>query len=292
MVYTLFGIVNNYLTKKWNIQYVLLSIFSLYAICILVFIPLKKILILTWLYDQPIEWQTAFSFFSLLSTFFVLFITSSFAITAKFVRIIIKQKEIEKEIIKSKLDTELQFLKSQTNPHFLFNTLNNIYVLARKKSELTAPIVMKLSNLLRFTLYESQNQLIFISEEIKVIENYIELEKVRFNENLKITFNQKVENYNQEVAPLVLLPFVENAFKHGAGENRYETNIKINLTLKNSLLTFQIENDTSTVSEVEIVEKIGLSNVRRQLELLYPDHYLEINKENQKFIVILKLQLK
>ena len=115
--------------------------------------------------------------------------------------------------MRKKLETELQFLKSQTNPHFLFNTLNNIYALARKKSDSTADAVMKLSKLLRFMLYESQKKFISITDEIQVLDDFIELEKIRYGEKLQLIFNKSIDNESHPIAPLILLPFVENAFK-------------------------------------------------------------------------------
>ena len=202
-----------------------------------------------------------------------------------------RQKETEQEIIKKKLETELQFLKAQTNPHFLFNTLNNIYALARKKSDNTADVVLKLSKLLRFMLYESQKENITISEEIQVIDDYIELEKIRYSSGLKLNFLKSVDNELELIAPLILLPFVENAFKHGASESRFGSIINIDLYLLEGNLYFKIENSISSETQKMQPEKLGLKNIKRQLELLYPEHSLEIENDETHFAVTLNLKL-
>ena len=197
------------------------------------------------------------------------------------------QKDLEKE----KLETELKFLKNQINPHFLFNTLNNIYALARKKSDKTPEVVVKLAKLLRFMLYESAKDTIPISEEIKILEDYVQLEKIRYSNRLEVCFNQEIDDYNQLIAPLILLPFVENAFKHGVNDTINSTGISINATLENGHLTFVVKNDHDHDKNSPINENIGLSNVRRQLELMYTDFSLNVINLEQTFIVDLKINL-
>lgn len=198
----------------------------------------------------------------------------------------------EKLLHKEKLEAELKFLRTQTNPHFLFNTLNNIYALARKKSDDTANVVMKLSKLLRFMLYESRNDSISIAEEIRVLEDYIELERIRYNERLSVRFNKSIDCDNQAIAPLILLPFVENAFKHGASEARFSSYIYIDIELKEGQLKFTVENSKDEEPEKPITENIGLSNVRRQLELMYPEHGLHVQNEKNRFYIHLTINLR
>src|SRR5882724_1879842 len=177
-----------------------------------------------------------FNPFGFLFAFIDLGYVSGIAIVIKQVRLQIVGKEREKNLVKEKLETELKFLRSQTNPHFLFNTLNNIYGLARRKSDDTAEAVMKLSKLLRFMLYESRNPLIKIEDEIKMLDNFINLEKIRYTKKLTVDFKREIDNEQEQVSPLLLLPFVENAFKHGASENRFESKIDIDLNLNNGVL--------------------------------------------------------
>jgi two-component system LytT family sensor kinase len=202
------------------------------------------------------------------------------------------QKAFQQQLIKEKLQSELHFLRAQINPHFFFNTLNNIYGLARRQSKDTAEVVMRLSKLMRFILYECTSESIPISQEIKVLEDYVELEKIRYNERLKIDFEKEIDDDNQQIAPLLLLPFVENSFKHGASKMRFETEIKLRITLKNKHLIFSIFNTKDSIIE-ENEKGLGLQNVKRQLELLYPDtHEVIINETKNSFDVQLKIELK
>jgi len=291
MVYVLFYIFNKYLAKQWTIIKTVLATLILFLVSLAAFLPVKQFIVIEGIYKLNTSLLAALGFGSILSSLLILFFVCSIALAIKLVRSNMKQKELAQEIIKKKLETELQFLKAQTNPHFLFNTLNNIYALARKKSDDTADVVMKLSKLLRFMLYESQKRTVSIADEMQVLTDYIELEKIRYNENLKVDFNRAVDNALQPVAPLILLPFVENAFKHGISENRFSSYIRINLELKNGQLSFFCENSKAEETAKSEGEMIGLGNIKRQLELLYPKHLLEIKNEKSYFTVLLKINL-
>jgi two-component system LytT family sensor kinase len=217
---------------------------------------------------------------------------SGAAIVIKQARLQLIANERERNLIREKLETELKYLRYQTHPHFLFNTLNNIYGLARKKSDQTPEVVMKLSKLLRFMLYETAKPFINIGEEIKMLDDYIELEKLRYNDRLTIAFVREIDNENEQIAPLLLLPFVENAFKHGASESRFKSYIHIDLRLNNSFLHFHIENTQESNESAEINENIGLRNVKRQLELMYKEYDLLVKSEAAVFKVCLKVNLK
>ncbi len=210
--------------------------------------------------------------------------------SVKSVRDQLTAKEREKNLIKEKLETELKFLKNQTNPHFLLNTLNNIYALARKKSD-TAEVVMRLSELLRFMLYESNDKLIPLTDEIKVLEDYLELETIRYNDRLTISFEKDIDNNNYKITPLLLLPFLENAFKHGISETRFESFINISITAKEHIFNFEIENSNDTCEQQKPVTNIGLVNVKRQLELTYSDYILNVRNDNDVFKVHLAVNL-
>ena len=219
------------------------------------------------------------------------FITGT-AIAIRQVRLQLAAKEREKILVKDKLEAELKFLKNQTNPHFLFNTLNNIYALARKKSDSTADVVMKLSKILRFMLYESGRKFITIGEEARLIEDYIDLETIRYNEKLNVIFNKDIDNNSQEVSPLLLLPFVENAFKHGVSESFFDSTVTISIRLEKGHLFFEIEN-TKEDEEIKKLagNKIGLYNIKRQLELMYPEYKLIVDNQPKKFRVNLTVNL-
>ena len=203
----------------------------------------------------------------------------------------IKLTNAEQQLRIQKQEAELNYLRSQTNPHFLFNTLNNIYSLARDKSDLAPESIMRLSKILRFTLYEASGVYIAIEQELKIISDYIALEKLRYDESLSINFNYDVEDMKQAIPPLLLIPLVENAFKHGVSETRNRPFVDIHLSIKNRELSFIVKNSTDDAHEVHnIKENIGLSNLRRQLELLYTDYNLSVQQHESVFMATLKIK--
>ena len=289
MIYGQFFIIERFLSKKWSLFSSVLAFLSAYIYGILTFFLLSHYVVEKGLFHT--EGVSDLSFQSIVYIAFLLSFTCGIALAIKLIRINIREKEAEQEKAKQRLETELRFLKAQTNPHFLFNTLNNIYALARKKSDDTADVVMKLSKLLRFMLYETQKPFIPIADELKVIESYIELEKIRYNDRLEITFNMTIDNPETPIAPLILLPFIENAFKHGAGETMYESFIHIEVKLQNEALYFCVENAKSEDTPLSISDKIGLNNIKRQLELLYSEHILDIENKASTFKIVLQLNL-
>jgi len=216
---------------------------------------------------------------------------SGAAIAIKQVRQQLTRTKIQQLLIQEKLETELKYLRNQINPHFLFNTLNNIYGLARKRSDETPDAIMKLSKLLRFMLYDSAKPFITIGEEARLLEDYIDLEKMRYGSKLTLRFLKNIKDEKEKISPLLLLPFVENAFKHGASDSRYASFIDLELSLKNGILKFMVKNTKeNNVSHCENTN-IGLQNVRRQLELLYKEYDMEVINEKSVFIVLLKINL-
>lgn len=225
-------------------------------------------------------------------TAFDLFITVAAATTIKMIRVHYKSLEFEQELLREKLQSELNFLRAQTNPHFLFNTLNNLYVLARKKSDRTADAIMMLSKIMRFVLYECRSPRIAVSDESKIIQDYIELEKLRYNNRLSVHFTENIEQAGGSIAPLLLLPFVENSFKHGANSTTGDASIAVDLNLKNNILDFKVQNTVEVGERHSNSEGIGLKNVQRQLDLIYPDRYdLSIEQENGTYTVNLQIKL-
>jgi hypothetical protein len=216
---------------------------------------------------------------------------SAIAVIIRFVRIQHQSMQRQRELVKEKLATELKFLRNQTNPHFLFNTLNNIYALALKNSDDTPGFVMKLSELLNFMLYESGKPMINIGDEIKILNDYIELEKIRYNNRLEIVFTREIDNEEEKIAPLLLLPFVENAFKHGASESRFESYIHIDIKMTSGQLHFEIENTTEVFDKTAPNGNIGLANARRQIELLYTDYHFAVEDKKEIFKVDLMINL-
>ncbi|RNI31081.1 sensor histidine kinase [Rufibacter latericius] len=191
-----------------------------------------------------------------------------------------------------KQEAELNYLKSQTNPHFLFNTLNNIYVLARDKSDLAPESILRLSKILRFMLYEAGGAYIAIEQELKIISDYIALEQLRYDDSLHVNFNHDIEDLRQALPPLLLIPLVENAFKHGVSETRHHPFVDIHLSVKQRQLAFIVKNSSETVAqEGGVKEHIGLSNLRRQLELLYQEYDLSLKQSDDAFTATLNINL-
>lgn len=195
---------------------------------------------------------------------------------------------------KEKLATELKFLKSQYNPHFLFNTINSIFVLINKNTELATESLAKFSGLLRYQLYECNESQIPLNRELLYLESFVELERLRQNENFEIKTNL-LPNYhgNFSIAPFILMPFIENAFKHVSQKEDHINWIKIDLSIEGDLLNFTIRNSTSS----ELVSRdlvnfggLGLKNVQRRLDLIYPDKY-ELETTNADGIYTAHLHL-
>ncbi len=204
----------------------------------------------------------------------------------------IKLKQAAQQLRIEKQEAELNYLKSQTNPHFLFNTLNNIYSLARDKSDQAPESIMRLSKILRFMLYETGGEYIAIEQELKIIDDYIALEELRYDDSLHINFNYDVEDMKQAIPPLLMIPLVENAFKHGASETRSLPFVDIHISVKNRQLALFVKNSADGNPEGEKVkENIGLSNLRRQLELLYTDYDLSVQQGESEFTATLKINL-
>ena len=204
----------------------------------------------------------------------------------------VKLKQAAQQLRIEKQEAELSYLRSQTNPHFLFNTLNNIYSLTRDKSDQAPESILRLSKILRFMLYETGGAFISIEQELKIIDDYIALEKLRYDESLRINFNYDVEDMKQAIPPLLLIPLVENAFKHGVSETRGRPFVDIHLSVKNRQLKFVVKNSVEDApAEKDVKENIGLSNLRRQLELLYSDHNLTVQHDNNFFTAVLKINL-
>jgi two-component system, LytTR family, sensor kinase len=203
----------------------------------------------------------------------------------------LRSEQKNKEIANEKLKAELSFLKAQINPHFLFNTLNNIYALASAQSEQTAPAVMKLSSIMRYVLTEARADLVPLEKEIQFTSHYIELQKMRLTDKTIIEFNVHGDPMGRQIAPLLLLPFVENAFKYGIS-TRERSPISILLDIKKDSLYFSICNQKhiSTMLRVSDNTGIGISNTKRRLDLFYEDRYaLNIEDKTSDFSVKLKI---
>jgi LytS/YehU family sensor histidine kinase len=193
------------------------------------------------------------------------------------------------------MQSELKFLRSQINPHFLFNTLNNLYALTLKKSDDAPEIVLKLSEMMRYMLYECNEKRVPLKKEVAYMKNYLDLERLRQHESIDIQFNLDGEISDQAIAPLLLIPFIENSFKHGVGSQINHGWVNIEMNVRGQSLTFTIENSKGPAQPKQVHRKsggIGLVNVRRRLNLIYDDDYqLKISNEPNIYRVTLDLNL-
>ncbi len=207
----------------------------------------------------------------------------------------IQTKKHQQSLEKEKMETELKFLKSQFNPHFLFNSINSIFVLIHKNPDMASESLAKFSDLLRYQLYECNEAEIPLSQELNYIENFIELEKLRQENNVELTIELPQECAdNRHVAPFILMPFIENAFKHVSKRTDGSNKISMHLHFNKNELVFSISNSVSaqynSSGEPMQYQGIGLKNVRRRLDLIYPDkHELIIEQTGETFSVSLRL---
>ncbi len=232
---------------------------------------------------------TAIYFPSFIALFLLVFVFFIGSLAQKFFEIS-KQKEVVQQ---KQVEMELNLLKSQINPHFLFNVLNSIYALSLKKSEQTPGIVLKLADIMRYMLYETKQDKVALHKEIQVLQDYLDIEKVRLgttSASVQLIVDGSAANYR--VAPALLIPFVENAVKHGTDSMLAEAYINIHIIIKESLLTFHCVNNYKANVNTEKKGGIGLENVQKRLNLLYPGkHQLSIDAANNIFEVRLQLNL-
>lgn len=217
------------------------------------------------------------------------------ALALKLLQKFYQNQQVQQKLQQEKLKAELNLLKAQIHPHFLFNTLNNLYVLALKKSEKTPEAILTLSDLLHYILYDCKAESIALSKEITCLQNYINLEKLRYNKRLDLSF--KISDYpqNLQIAPMLFLPLLENAFKHGTSDTLGNVWIKVTLAYDNHKLCFSVKNSRNiqnSTDQQNYREGIGLKNLKKRLEYLYnQDYQLEIAETKDSFEAKLFLKL-
>lgn len=215
------------------------------------------------------------AFFSLINISLVLALTTGLKLGMEW----FSQQQRNQELERERLQAELKFLKSQINPHFLFNTLNNLYALSLQKSDKAPEMILKLSEMMRYLLYESNEKMVPLANEIRCMENYIELERIRQDERTRIQLEINCKENGKMIAPLLFIPFLENSFKHGVNSAIEAGWIHIRLDEKDGALFFEVENNKPAKPMKKGSENgIGLQNVKRRLELIYPQkHELTIS---------------
>jgi LytS/YehU family sensor histidine kinase len=216
-------------------------------------------------------------------------------VTIKVMKNNMEQKRKAERLEQEKRTAELNFLKAQIHPHFLFNTLNNLYTLTLQKSDEAPKTVIMLSEMLDYMLYQCNDKQVPIHKEIQLLNNYIDLERLRYGDRLAFGFEQDIDNAESPIAPLILLSLVENAFKHGASGAIQQPRIEISISVKDNLLKTRVFNTKPVKAQSDpnqYKEGIGVSNIKRQLELIYPDVYtLHIDEKADSYTVNLEIQL-
>jgi LytS/YehU family sensor histidine kinase len=201
-----------------------------------------------------------------------------------------KQKEYlsaEKE----KINAELELLKAQVHPHFLFNTLNNIYSFSLENSNKTSQMILKLSSLLSYMLYDCKSEVVLLEKEIEIMKNYIDLEKERYGNRLDVSINIEGDMKDKFIAPLLLLPFLENAFKHGTSEQLEKAWLSLEIYTNQNLFRCKIVNSKNE-NQLPSENGIGIENVKKRLAFIYPGrHELKLNDEGNFFVVSLLIEL-
>ena len=291
--FVVYFLVPKYLLKKLYKSFILYTIYTLilsvYAIILSVLFALVYLADLNPENASPITKTLPFI---ILGVFFVVLIVVTLSLILHNYKSIVKNEDLKNKILQTQLqlkEQELKLLKMQIHPHFLFNSLNTIYGFALKKGEETPKMILKLSNLLDYILYQIEKPSVSLENEIYHLQDYISLEKLRFHDTLQVNLIKESAVENINIAPMMLIPFVENSFKHGAIVNGV---LVINILIKkiDNTILFEVENSIIEKSKSE--GGIGLENIQKRLKMLYPNaHTLEINENDQRFKVSLTLQL-
>ncbi len=290
---SIYKLIPDYFITKQYVRFVLYSFYALVISGYLVFVSIffSLIYLSGFEYDK-MNPATKNVLFILTAVYLVVFIVSGFKLLKLNLKQTTRTNELETKILETQLklkEQELNYLKMQIQPHFLFNTLNTMYGLALKKADQTPDMILKLSNLLDYILYQVDKPFVELIDEIHHIEDYIELEQMRFRDTLNIQFTKNLDASNIPIAPMLLLPFVENSFKHGAIVNG-QLRINMHISNEENLLHFSIENSCNDVNDE--APGLGLDNIKKRLELLYKNDYkLSIDSNADNFKVSLTLTI-
>lgn len=227
------------------------------------------------LIDRSYVFRTRFVVQVVTSNLFIVIFVGMLRFAKDWFELDAKRKEIERE----KLMAEVNFLKAQINPHFLFNTLNNLYYLAYSKSDNTTEVIDKLSKMMRYMIYDSNHPKVLLSKEIEYMQNYVSLERLRLNNETPVEFEVIGDPSDNKIAPLIFITFLENAFKHGVSNAQKECWVRVSIEVKGHSCTYTVENSRIPERPSDPKSGIGLANIKRRLELSYPENY-ELNVQD------------
>ena len=286
------------LIPKWLyqnriLQYLLLLFALLFALAIV-----QRYITLYWAYPVFFpDWLAdavvidPLIFFRIVQNVVIISAPVAFSIGIKIFMDWYDEKNRAKQLAIEKREAELNYLKSQINPHFLFNTLNNLYGLSIEQSQKVPNLILKLSDFLNYSLYEAKAEKISVGKEIKLVKDFVALESERYENRVAINWDIDDTIFDEKIAPLLFIPLVENAFKHGVREELYRAMVDLKLEEENSYLVFSVKNSLPQYESEKSVAGIGLNNLKRRLDLLYPNNYeLKTKQEKESFLAILKLK--
>ena len=299
--FTIYVLIDRLLLQEKYLQF-----FIYLVVSVLFFVVVLRILAYEIIYPKyypesldviPMLWPP-----KMLIAFFYIYCVTAIVATFHLARIwFLHQQETQlikqnaEQLEKEKVTAQLQLLKSQINPHFLFNTLNNLYSLTRSKSDKAPEMVVKLSELMSYMLYESNKEEVFLDKEIQYLENYIALEQLRYEDDLDVNVKIYGDSSGIKIAPLLILPLVENGFKHGASKQLSDSWILIDISIDQQKIKIKVENSKNNLHDNgknHLKPKIGIENLRERLSLIYPNrHSLQIFEEADKYLVVMEITL-
>jgi two-component system LytT family sensor kinase len=284
-----------YFFKKKFIDFIALLFISGIVVTLLSRI-VSYAIVVPYFYPKSISNFHFFSPIDLIANFVNLYFIIAFAVIVILMADWFKSEQLKEQALKEKIEAELQVLKSQIHPHFLFNTLNNLYgLILKKENDLALATLLKISSMLDYMLHEANVPIVALRREIEIIEDYIALERIRYGDRINITVNIEGNYSGKIISTLLLFPFVENSFKHGTSESLENPWVSLSIITTNNRLTVKLENSKSQPLPDQKRDRtggIGISNVRKRLDLLYNGSYeLNISDEERRYIVVLKLNL-
>lgn len=278
-------LVNQFLYRRQYITYVLGLLLSIMAASF----PIS-IVFHSFVHNHDLKtlvWSSNFFFLNGVS----IFLTTLIIMALKLFTNWYSQDQRNRDLLEINLETELKFLKAQINPHFLFNSLNNLYALTLKKSDLAPEVVLKLSNILRYVLYETSEGKVPLTKEVQYLRDYVELEKIRLGDRVDICLDVEKQLVDRDIEPMLFLTFVENSFKHGVNASLENGWVKILIGSTRDKIQFSISNSKSGYKADTVHGGIGLENLKKRLDLLYRGKYsMEVLDDSQSYQVNLEIQ--